>query len=83
MDADLYDEFGNYIGPELESDEEEEEEEGKEDDDDARDDVSSSIDSFDVDSLCCLCCHEVCLVECRDNTGIYVLFHIILLFEGR
>lgn len=22
MDADLYDEFGNYIGPELESDEE-------------------------------------------------------------
>ncbi|CAH0394055.1 unnamed protein product [Bemisia tabaci] len=27
MDADLYDEFGNYIGPELESDDEEEEEE--------------------------------------------------------
>lgn len=25
MDADLYDEFGNYVGPELESDEEEEE----------------------------------------------------------
>lgn len=25
MDSDLYDEFGNYIGPELESDEEEEE----------------------------------------------------------
>lgn len=25
MDADLYDEFGNYIGPELESDEEEDE----------------------------------------------------------
>ena len=25
MDADLYDEFGNYIGPELDSDEEEEE----------------------------------------------------------
>lgn len=24
MDADLYDEFGNYIGPELESDDEEE-----------------------------------------------------------
>lgn len=23
MDADLYDEFGNYIGPELESDDEE------------------------------------------------------------
>lgn len=26
MDGDLYDEFGNYIGPDLESDEEEEEE---------------------------------------------------------
>nr|CAD7265761.1 unnamed protein product [Timema shepardi] len=25
MDADLYDEFGNYIGPELESEDEEEE----------------------------------------------------------
>lgn len=24
MDADLYDEFGNYIGPELDSDEEDE-----------------------------------------------------------
>lgn len=32
MDADLYDEFGNYIGPEIESEEEEEEE----DDDDNR-----------------------------------------------
>ena len=27
MEADLYDEFGNYIGPELESDEESEDEE--------------------------------------------------------
>lgn len=27
MEADLYDEFGNYIGPELDSDEESEEEE--------------------------------------------------------
>lgn len=26
MDADLYDEFGNYIGPDLESDEEDDEE---------------------------------------------------------
>lgn len=25
MDADLYDEFGNYIGPDLESDDEEDE----------------------------------------------------------
>jgi U5 small nuclear ribonucleoprotein component len=36
MDADLYDEFGNYIGPELDSDEESEsEEEELEDDNDA------------------------------------------------
>lgn len=27
MDADLYDEFGNYVGPELDSDDDEEEEE--------------------------------------------------------
>ena len=27
MEAELYDEFGNYIGPELDSDEESEEEE--------------------------------------------------------
>lgn len=27
MDVDLYDEFGNYIGPEIESDEEEEDDE--------------------------------------------------------
>lgn len=26
MDADLYDEFGNYVGPELDSDDEEDEE---------------------------------------------------------
>ena len=48
MDADLYDEFGNYIGPELESDEEDEEEEGKEDEDEARDDVSSLLYYFSV-----------------------------------
>lgn len=36
MEADLYDEFGNYIGPELDSDEEsdDEEEYGQEDDQD-------------------------------------------------
>lgn len=33
MEADLYDEFGNYIGPELESDEESEEEEEAEEED--------------------------------------------------
>lgn len=33
MEADLYDEFGNYIGPELESDEESEEEEEADEED--------------------------------------------------
>ena len=31
MDGDLYDEFGNYIGPELESDESEEEHDEEQD----------------------------------------------------
>jgi U5 small nuclear ribonucleoprotein component len=35
MDVDLYDEFGNYIGPELESEPSEEEDEGEEDQEDA------------------------------------------------
>ena len=33
MDADLYDEFGNYIGPDLESDEDEDDNFTKRDDD--------------------------------------------------
>jgi U5 small nuclear ribonucleoprotein component len=50
MDADLYDEFGNYIGPELDSDDDDDDDDlpyagrgaqpGADDDDDAdRDDV--------------------------------------------
>lgn len=35
MDQDLYDEFGNYIGPELDSDEDDEDA----DDDQDRDDI--------------------------------------------
>lgn len=37
MDADLYDEFGNYVGPELDSDDEEEEEQEQQDEDEQRD----------------------------------------------
>ncbi|KAJ8956271.1 hypothetical protein NQ318_015007 [Aromia moschata] len=37
MDADLYDEFGNYIGPELDSDDEEEEEQEQHDEDEHHD----------------------------------------------
>ena len=32
MDADLYDEFGNYIGPDIASDEDESEDEWEKDD---------------------------------------------------
>ena len=42
MEADLYDEFGNYIGPELDSD----------DDDDIE------ADDRDVDEVCVLCWHR-------------------------
>ena len=45
MDVELYDEFGNYIGPELESDEDEEEDDDRDDDDERgygrEDDVST------------------------------------------
>lgn len=41
MDADLYDEFGNYIGPDLASDEDESEEEWEKDDE--QDDVEVLI----------------------------------------
>lgn len=48
----MYDEFGNYIGPELDSDEEEEEEEEEEQEqDDDRNDVQQAImDSEDAES---------------------------------
>ena len=42
MDVDLYDEFGNYIGPELDSDEEEEE-----DDDDDFPDQDQDVNGFE------------------------------------
>ncbi|KAK8723354.1 hypothetical protein OTU49_011674, partial [Cherax quadricarinatus] len=43
MDVDLYDEFGNYIGPELDSDEEEE------DDDEDYADQDQDVNGFDDD----------------------------------
>ena len=54
MDQDLYDEFGNYIGPELDSDDDDEE-----DSDDEREehadreygDVSAFCDTVLIDSL--------------------------------
>ena len=54
MDADLYDEFGNYIGPELESDEENEDGDEAERDDDAEDygdnDSEEAMDQTVVDA---------------------------------
>lgn len=47
MDTDLYDEFGNYIGPELDSDDDEEEEQEQPDEDEHQEyDVSSNIYKF-------------------------------------
>ena len=47
MDTDLYDEFGNYIGPELDSDDDDEEEaEEEEEEEYAQDDVSNSEYTF-------------------------------------
>lgn len=44
MDADLYDEFGNYIGPELDSDDDDEEEQEIQDEDEQPEyDVSKHI----------------------------------------
>lgn len=42
MDADLYDEFGNYVGPELDSDEEVEDDQEQFGDDEERQDYDVS-----------------------------------------
>lgn len=44
MDADLYDEFGNYIGPELDSDDEEDDEQEIQDEDDQPDYDDDAMD---------------------------------------
>ena len=47
MDADLYDEFGNYIGPELDSDDDEEEEQELQEDEEQQDyDVSPLLQLY-------------------------------------
>lgn len=43
MDADLYDEFGNYIGPELDSDDEEAQPIGHEDDELEKDEAMEEV----------------------------------------
>lgn len=58
MDGDLYDEFGNYIGPELESDDSEEEKEEEEKEERARDD----------DQVCPMFCACIALI-----TRVYLL----------
>jgi len=49
MDADLYDEFGNYIGPELDSDDDDEEEEEDQDEDEDYD--REDEDDMDQDAM--------------------------------
>jgi len=62
MDADLYDEFGNYIGPELESDEEENEEVERDDDaeeyDDHDSDEAMDQTTVDADAQMAIVLHE-------------------------
>ncbi|KAH9520165.1 U5 small nuclear ribonucleoprotein component [Bulinus truncatus] len=52
MDADLYDEFGNYIGPELDSDEGEDEDDEEQDEDDeyVERDEEDDMDQDDADN---------------------------------
>lgn len=52
MDGDLYDEFGNYIGPELESDESSEEE-----------DLEDNAAGEEVGIICILPEEMVCIVK--------------------
>lgn len=62
MDADLYDEFGNYIGPELESDDEENEEIERDDDaeeyDDHDSDEAMDQTTVDADAQMAIVLHE-------------------------
>ncbi|KAK9817833.1 hypothetical protein WJX72_002861 [[Myrmecia] bisecta] len=48
MDESLYDEFGNYVGPELGSDEEEEEEEDQEDEEEEEADEDVDMDAAEA-----------------------------------
>lgn len=43
MDADLYDEFGNYIGPELDSDDEDDDDKDLDDDDEDVDQIDDMV----------------------------------------
>ena len=62
MEAELYDEFGNYIGPDLESEEESEGEDADEvtveDIDDEDDDMRGDGDADDADPEMAVVLHE-------------------------
>jgi hypothetical protein len=57
MDSNLYDEFGNYIGPELDDDEDEQQVEEEEEDV-----AMGNGDTDDVDDVCIICIHDCVLV---------------------
>jgi 116 kDa U5 small nuclear ribonucleoprotein component N-terminus len=64
MDESLYDEFGNYIGPELpDSEDESEESEEEEEEDIEPEDVTALVSMF---ALWCLPLH-VCSVTCANR----------------
>ena len=52
MDPDLYDEFGNYIGPELESDDEEDSEEEQREEEEKEFDEGMEQEEEEVEKSC-------------------------------
>lgn len=63
MDADLYDEFGNYIGPELESDDEDEDDDQDEEEKKRASKVEQELDDDDEDE------------EMEEESGMQIVLH--------
>ena len=59
MDPDLYDEFGNYIGPELESESEDSSEEEREEEEEPKDDGMDQEEEEEGGQSMAIVLHEV------------------------
>lgn len=59
MDPDLYDEFGNYIGPELESESEDESEEEREEEEEQKDEGMEQEEEEEGGQSMAIVLHEV------------------------
>ena len=59
MDPDLYDEFGNYIGPELESESEDSSEEEREEEEEPKDDGMDQDEEEEGGQSMAIVLHEV------------------------